>query len=251
MDYIIKDGIGSKNTTINTEKAISLALSSSELSGVSLNLNMTKDHYIVITAGDTLPGFSNIKIQNATLEELKVHNIGTRVSPQQILTLGEFLEYFHDDSKSFILTMDDHGANNKLFVEVVSRIVNQYPNMSLYIKSPVAEIVLYLRELVQFAKVGAILLNENPYFLKQDLDFYSLAKPTLCPYWSKQKSEEGVLLMVENICDEKVAVNTIREVQTFLKKMYMIVNDASTLSTIYPVCQKEIEGIENQKKDTL
>lgn len=244
MDYIIKNGISSKNTTANTEKAISLALGNTELSGISLNLNMTKDQKIVISSGNTLESEPNMKIQDATLDELRVFNVGTRVSPAQIMTLQEVLEHFDGDSKSFIFTMDNHGKNNKVFVETVAEIVNQYPNNNLYIKSPIAEIILYLRELVQFAKVGAILLDESTYFLKQNLDFYSLSGPSLCPYWSKQKSEEGTLLMVENIQDETEALDTIHEVKAFLKKMYMIVDDANTFHTIYSPCQKELASME-------
>ncbi len=244
MDYIIKNGVGSKNTTPNTEKSISLALGNNELSGVSLNLNMTKDHKIVISSKNYLEENPSIKIENATLEELRVYNIGTRVSPERIMTLEEVLTSFKNDPKSFIFTMENHGKNNRVFVEEVAKIVNQYPNSNIYIKSPIAEIILYLRDLVQFAKVGAILLDESTYFLKQNLDFYSLSGPSLCPYWSKQKSEEGTLLMVENIVDESDAVDTIHEVKLFLNKMYMIVNDATTLNTIYPVCQKELENLE-------
>ncbi|MDE5587068.1 MAG: hypothetical protein K2I72_01700, partial [Bacilli bacterium] len=185
-----------------------------------------------------------INIEDGTLEELRAYNIGTRVTPERIMTLEEVLNHFKNDPKAFIFTMENHGKNNKVFVEKVAEIVNQYPNSNIYLKSPIAEIILYLRDLVQFAQVGAVLLDESTYFLKQNLDFYCLAGPSLCPYWSKQKSEEGTLLMVENITDESAAVETIHEVKSFLDKMYMIVNDANTLKTIYPICQKELEALE-------
>lgn len=244
MDYIIKNGMGSKNTALNTEKSISLALHNPELLGVSLNLYMTKDHQIVISDTNIIKGSPNHEIKDYTLEELRVHNIGTRVNQEEIMTLENVLNSFKDSNKVFIFTINDVGNDNKIFVETVSNIVNNYPNSNLYIKSPNAEIVLYLRDLVQFASVGAVLLNQDTYFLKQHLDFYCLSGPSLCPFWSKQKSEEGVLLMVESIDDEEDAVSTIHEVQSFLKKMYMIIDDSNTFKTIYPVCQKKLETLE-------
>lgn len=244
MDYIIKNGMGSKNTTLNTEKSISLALHNPDLLGVSLNLYMTKDYHIVISDTNIVEGSPNHKIKDYTLEELRAHNIGTRVNREEIMTLESALRDFQNSNRVFIFTMNDVGKNNKIFVEKVSEIVNNYPNSDLYIKSPSAEIVLYLRDLVQFAQVGAILLNEDTYFLKQDLDFYCLSGPSLCPYWSKQKSEKGVLLMVESIENEEDAISTIHEVQSFLNKMYMIIDNTNVFQTIYPVCQKELESLE-------
>ena len=243
MDYIIKNGVGSKNTALNTEKSISLALNNPELLGVSLNLYMTKDNYIVISDTDMINSSLDYEIRNFTLEELRRHNIGTRVNREDIMTLESVLKDFHDSEKVFIFTMNDMGVDNKKFVEVVASIVNHYPNNNLYIKSPSREIVLYLRDFIQFAYVGAVLLNEDTYFLKQNLDFYCLSGPRLCPYWSKQKQEEGILLMVESIEDEQDAVTTIHEVQSFLNKMYMIIDNSNTFKTIYPVCQKELETL--------
>lgn len=243
MDYIIKNGMDSKNTALNTEKSISLALHNPELLGVSLNLYMTKDHRIVISDTNMVEGSPNYKIKDYTLEELRVHNIGTRVNREEIMTLENVLSDFKGSDKVFVFTMNDEGGDNKIFVETVANIVNNYPNSNFYIKSPSAEIVLYLRDLVRFASVGAVLVNQDTYFLKQDLDFYCLAGPSLCPFWSKQKSEEGVLLMVESIDDEEDAVSTIHEVQSFLNKMYMIIDDSNAFKTIYPVCQKELETL--------
>ena len=244
MDYIIKNGMGSKNTALNTEKSISLALNNPDLLGVSLNLYMTKDHHIVISDTNIVEGSPNARIEDFTLEELRIHNVGTRVNREEIMTLESVLNEFKDSEKAFIFTMNDTGRENKIFVENVAEIVNNYPNSNLYIKSPSAEIVLYLRDLVQFANVGAVLLNEDNYFLKQNLDFYCLSGPSLCPFWSKQKSEEGVLLMVESIVDEEDAVTTIHEVHSFLNKMYMIIDNTNTFKTIYPVCQKELKALE-------
>jgi len=144
--------------------------------------------------------------------------------------------------------MGEHGKDNKRFVEEVTKIINKYPNSNLYLKSSSSEIVLYLREFAQFAKIGAILIDTSPYFLKQQLDFYSLAGPSLCPYWSKQKSEEKTLLMVENVMNEDEAIDTIQETKDFLKKMYMIVNDIDIFNSIYDPCQKELETIEGINK---
>jgi len=244
MDYIIKNGVGSKNTALNTETAISLALQNPDLLGVSLNLYMTKDHHIVISDTNIVKGSPNSKIQDFTLEELRIHNVGTRVSREEIMTLESVLSNFKDCKKVLIFTMGDVGSDNKIFVETVANIVNQYSNRNLYIKSSSREIVLYLRDLVKFAQVGAVLLNEDTYFLQQNMDFYCLSGPSLCPYWSKQKSEEGVLLMVESIENEGDAVSMIHEVHSFVNKMYMIIDNTSTFQTIYPVCQKELEALE-------
>ena len=243
MDYIIKNGISSKNTTLNTEKSISLAFNNPELLGVSLNLYMTKDDYIVVSDTDIVNPSSNQKIRDFTLEELRRHNIGTRVNREEVMTLESVLRDFHGSEKVFIFTMNDMSVDNQQFVETVASIVNRYPNSNLYIKSPSKEIVLYLRDLIQFASIGAVLLNEDTYFLKQNLDFYCLSGPKLCPYWSKQKKEAGILLMVESIVNEKDAVSTIHDVQSFLNKMYMIVDDNNVFKTIYPVCQKELETL--------
>lgn len=248
MNYILQNGVCSKNTISNTEKAISLALSDQRVAGVSLNLYMTRDFKIVISSSDILKKKPNVKISDSTLSELRAHNIGTRVNRETILTLEEALNYFSKNTKEFIFTLGDCGPDNKKFVETVASVINLYPNCSIYVKSCVVENVLYLKELLHSAKVGAIILDKNPYFWKQNLDFYSLDNFELLSYYVddyiNQTADKKYSLMVEDISDEKEALLTIQELKKRLGCLSMIVSTWSDLNEFYTPCQKMVEELE-------
>lgn len=251
MNYILQNGVSSKNTISNTEKAISLALADERVSGVSLNLYMTRDYKIVISSQDTIENLPNVKISDYTLDELLVHNIGNRVNRESILTLEEALNYFCKNSKEFVFTLEDHGTNNKKFVEVVASIINLYPNCHICVKSSVAENVLYLKELVKSAKVGAIILDKNPYFWKKKLDFYCLDNFELLSYYAEdyinQTSNKKYSLMVEDISDEEEALSAIQELKKRLGCLSMIVSSWPDLNELYTPCQKMVEELEGIK----
>ena len=212
MKYIVKNGFKSKNYPANSLDAIKMALLSDDVSGVQLNINLTKDHHIVVYQFNCIENHHKHKISDLTLYDLKKYNLGNKIRQYRITTLEEVLEIFENSSKILLLNIDNYGENNKILVEKLAEVINSYSQNNVYIKSYVKEIVLELMESVKNAKIGAVINNADDFFEKLDLSFYSINMENNEIDSVVTASEIADYFMIENIGDKEDLENMKKQI---------------------------------------
>lgn len=168
MKLIIKDGVCSKNSPKNTMDSINLALKTECIEGISITARLTADGTIIVYSDNTI--MCN-NINKIPYNELLKYNIGTKIRKNRILTLEEVLKTCINSSKKIIIELVNCD-NNLLLVESLVELTNKYPNANIYLKTDVKEIIIYLKEIANNCKIGAIINNYDNYFWMLDLDFY-------------------------------------------------------------------------------
>lgn len=208
MKVITRYGISSKNTPQDTYDSLLLAINTDYIDGVEVNLNMTKDKEIIIYQSDSIENNPNYKIKESTLNDLAKHNLGSKVKKHRILTLKEALKLFESTSKLLILNFNDFGKLNLEMIKKTSSLVNLFPNDNVYIKSPCKEVILEMQNYIKKAKMGAVIMNLEPYFWELDLDFYSISvqktKINECSKHIQKKLEDNRYIMMGDINDSKI-----------------------------------------------
>lgn len=170
MKLIIKDGVSSKNSPKNTMDSINLALKTKCIEGISITVRLTQDGTIIVYS-DSIIMCNNIN--KIPYKELLKYNVGTKIRKNRILTLEEVLENCLRLSKKIVIKLVNCD-NNLLLVESLIELVNRYSTENIYLKTDVKEIIIYLKELANPCKIGAIINNYDNYFWDLDLDFYEI-----------------------------------------------------------------------------
>lgn len=238
MNLIVRNGASSKNTPADTYDSLLLAIHTDYIAGVEMNLNMTKDGKIVVYQTDAIDGHPNNKISDLTFTDLQKYNLGSKVKKHWILTLEETLKLFETTSKMLVLNLNSHGENNSTFTKTVSNLIDQYPNDNIYIKSPSKEIVLDMRDKVQKAKIGAVIMDVDHYFWDLDLDFYSVsvqhADINECSKYIKKEMDNNRYIMMGDIYDPSLYENVKTTLSDdIMEKSYIITSNVVALAKEY------------------
>ena len=177
MKLIAHKGLHSKNTKENTLSSILLANKNQKIDGIEFDVRLTKDNKVVVIHDKTIDRVSNGKgkVCEMTLDRLKKFNLGTFLKRERISTLDEILCKL-DSSKLLIIELKDEEENNDIFASKVLTIINNYPNLNIWMKSFSSEIVNYLKKYSNIP-VGIIISDKtnNIDFLDNDVDFYSIS----------------------------------------------------------------------------
>ena len=93
MKLIAHRGLHSKNTKENTLPALLLANKNTNLSGLELDVRLTRDNEVVVIHDEDINRVSNGKgkVRDMTLDRLKRFNCGTILKRERISTLDEAL----------------------------------------------------------------------------------------------------------------------------------------------------------------
>lgn len=174
MKVLVKNGASTKNTPSNSIDSFLLALNTNYIDGIEVNLNLTKDNNLIVYHCDSIMGHYKHKFSNLTLSDIDKYNLGTKVKKHNIITLDKLLKIFDNTSKLLVLNIDSHN-NNKILVDKLISIINNYPNDNIYIKSSSKEIILYIKDKIHNAHIGAVIMDREKYFWNLDLDFYSIS----------------------------------------------------------------------------
>lgn len=180
-----------------------LSLKRKDISGITITVHMTLDGVLVVYAKDNI---FNRKINQTTYQELLKYNIGTRIRKCKILTLKEVLDLFDGSSKKIIIDLADYQDRNQKLVESLLDLVSNYSNTNIYIKSVVKENVLYLRDIVNYCKLGATISNTDSYFWNLDLDFYSICYSKVDSNLIMKQLENNKIIMFEDIKDGNMEI---------------------------------------------
>lgn len=176
MNLIAHRGLHSKNTKENTLAAILLANRNNKLSGVELDVRLTRDDEVVVIHDDCIDRVSNGKgkVREMSLSRLKHFNYGTWIKKTTISTLEEVLSKLISSSL-VIIELKDEDIKNNILVKKVLEIIEKYPNLNIWLKSFSKEIVNKLKEFSKYP-VGILINKDNRELLDMDVDFYSISQ---------------------------------------------------------------------------
>lgn len=240
--YLIADGgISSKNTLVNTKGAISLSISTSFISGISLNVAYTKDEVFVIVDREALmfttKGAGYIK--NNTYNDLLHYNVGTKVLNARVITLKEVLDIYSKSNKMLVLNLDYQGNRTKKYIEDLLDLISYYPNINIFLKSFNKEIINLLKSSNTKARIGIIIDDSNLDEVNNSYDFYvinsiSIDKDTITRLLNNNK-----IIMTDLINAGGELINYYyRYGDYIINNLYIISDNTSRLN-------KEIELLDN------
>ena len=174
MYLIANGGISTKNTLVNTKGAISLSINANYISGISLNVAYTKDEVFVIADRDSLMFTTKGSgyLENNTYNDLLHFNIGTKVLNARVVTLKEVLDIYNNSNKKLILNLDYQGPRTNQYTYKLLDLINNYPDINIYLKSFDDEVLSILKDSNTKAKIGIIIDNDNLEELDNSYDFY-------------------------------------------------------------------------------
>ncbi len=238
MNLITRNGPSSKNTPTDTYDSLLLAIHTDYIAGVEMNLNMTKDGKIIVYQTDAIDNHPNYKISDLTYTELQKFNLGSKVKKHWIITLEDVLKLFETTTKMLVLNLNNHGENNSIFTKTIFNLIDQYPNDNIYIKSSCKEIVLDMKGTENKAKIGAVIMNTEPYFWDLNLDFYSVsiqhADINECSKYIKKQMNNNRYIMMGDIDSPNLYENVKSSLSNdIMDKSYIITSNVVSLAQEY------------------
>ena len=179
MNLIAHRGLHSKNTKENTLSAILLANRNTRLSGLELDVRLTRDNEVVVIHDEDINRVSNGKgkVCEMSLSRLKQFNYGTWIKRATISTLEEILSKLIS-SGLVVIELKDEDNKNNILVNKVLEIIEKYPNLNIWLKSFSKEIVSRLQKHSKYP-VGILISKDNKELLDMDVDFYSISRKVI------------------------------------------------------------------------
>lgn len=226
MNLILKNGICSKNSPINTIDSMMLTLKRKDISGVNITVQMTSDGILVVYTNNRI---FNHEINEITYKELIRFNIGTRIRKNRVLTLKEVLELFNGSFKKIVISLPDYKDKNQKLVEALLDVTNNYPNIDIYIKSFIKEDILYLRDIVNNCRLGAIVNDNDSYFWNLNLDFYSIGCSNVDYDLILKQLKNDNTIMFEDFKDRDIEM--INRISNYSDNIYVIMDSVNQFVT--------------------
>lgn len=153
----------------NTKEALLYALDLPYVSGVELDVRMTKDKKIVIIHDSMIDFVSNGSglVKDMTYKKLLKYNFGNIEKHSHISTLASFLNDVHND-KIILIELKDKDES---FADRVYKVINSYPKLNIYIASFNYELLLYFKNKYHYPCGLIIGLGQNTNRLYNHFDF--------------------------------------------------------------------------------
>ncbi len=237
LKIIAQGGVATKNTLINTKGAITLSLSTPFVDGIDVNVAYTVDNVFVIvdeaTIDFTTEGLGYI--QNNTYNDLLHYNTGTKVLRAIVVTLNEVLEIYKESNKILILNLRSQGERTKQYIEQLLALINNYPNINIYLTSRDTDVLKILRESDINFKIGARILGNNiNEWSNNNYDFYIIATNRITRLQIINKLNMNKEVMTELIQypgDLTYAYNQLGNI--ILDQMYVITYNPKIIDDAY------------------
>lgn len=223
MHFIAHRGLHSYEIGENTYEAIELASKVKLIDGIEIDVRLTSDNKVVVIHDKTIDRTSNGSgnIADMTLRELRKFNYGSNLSPSTINTLDEILNELNSFNL-LIIELKDEGTKNKILVDEVLKIINNFPNLNIWLKSFSLDIVNLLKNNSNYP-IGILIDKTRTAYLNEDVDFYSISKHVINKSIFKTLSNNGKTLMIWT-------VDSFNELEDLTKRLGEYLNDAYIIS---------------------
>ena len=234
MKVIANGGASTKNVANNTLDAIYLGLNAPYIDGFKFKLYLTKDKEIITLSDDIVELYTKglNEIDDYTLKDFLLFNVGSKVQKQQIVTLRQILYIFQNTNKYLILELADQKENNALFTDLVLNMVRSYSNsINIYLESENVEIVEYLKSTDNSYPIGIRVTEESTDNWYIDVDFYDINTTLLDDFNIRDKVKENKLIMIDEVNRMEVFDLIYAEYQDIFNYIYIITNQIANINS--------------------
>ena len=234
MKVIANGGASTKNVANNTLDAIYLGLNAPYIDGFKFKLYLTKDKEIITLSDDIVELYTKglNEIDDYTLKDFLLFNVGSKVQKQQIVTLRQILYIFQNTNKYLILELADQKENNALFTDLVLNMIRSYSNsINIYLESENKEIVEYLKSTDNSYPIGIRVTEESTDNWYVDVDFYDINTTLLDDFNIRDKVEENKLIMIDQVNRMEVFDLIYAEYQDIFNFIYIITNQIANINS--------------------
>lgn len=234
MKVIANGGASTKNVANNTLDAIYLGLNAPYIDGFKFKLYLTKDKEIITLSDDIVELYTKglNEIDDYTLKDFLLFNVGSKVQKQQIVTLRQILYIFQNTNKYLILELADQKENNALFTDLVLNMVRSYSNsINIYLESENVEIVEYLKSTDNSYPIGIRVTEESTDNWYIDVDFYDINTTLLDDFNIRDKVKENKLIMIDEVNRMEVFNLIYNEYNDIFDYIYIITSDIANINS--------------------
>lgn len=234
MKVIANGGASTKNVANNTLDAIYLGLNAPYIDGFKFKLYLTKDKEIITLSDDIVELYTKglNEIDDYTLKDFLLFNVGSKVQKQQIVTLRQILYIFQNTNKYLILELADQKENNALFTDLVLNMIRGYSNsINIYLESENVEIVEYLKSTDNSYPIGIRVTEESTDNWYIDVDFYDINTTLLDDFNIRDKVKENKLIMIDQVNRMEVFDLIYAEYQDIFNFIYIITNQIANINS--------------------
>ena len=234
MKVIANGGASTKNVASNTLDAIYLGLNAPYIDGFKFKLYLTKDKEIITLSDDIVELYTKglNEIDDYTLKDFLLFNVGSKVQKQQIVTLRQILYIFQNTNKYLILELANQKENNALFTDLVLNMVRSYSNsINIYLESENVEIVEYLKSTDNSYPIGIRVTEESTDNWYVDVDFYDINTTLLDDFNIRDKVVENKLIMIDQVNRMEVFDLIYAEYQDIFNYIYIITSQIANINS--------------------
>ena len=234
MKVIANGGASTKNVANNTLDAIYLGLNAPYIDGFKFKLYLTKDKEIITLSDDIVELYTKglNEIDDYTLKDFLLFNVGSKVQKQQIVTLRQILYVFQNTNKYLILELADQKENNALFTDLVLNMIRGYSNsINIYLESENVEIVEYLKSTDNSYPIGIRVTENSKDNWYIDVDFYDINTTLLDDFNIRDKVKENKLIMIDEVNRMEVFDLIYAEYQDIFNFIYIITNQIANINS--------------------
>ena len=234
MKVIANGGASTKNVANNTLDAIYLGLNAPYIDGFKFKLYLTKDKEIITLSDDIVELYTKglNEIDDYTLKDFLLFNVGSKVQKQQIVTLRQILYIFQNTNKYLILELANQKENNALFTDLVLNMVRSYSNsINIYLESENIEIVEYLKSTDNSYPIGIRVTEESTDNWYVDVDFYDINTTLLDDFNIRDKVKENKLIMIDQVNRMEVFDLIYAEYQDIFNYIYIITSQIANINS--------------------
>ncbi len=234
MKVIANGGASTKNVANNTLDAIYLGLNAPYIDGFKFKLYLTKDKEIITLSDDIVELYTKglNEIDDYTLKDFLLFNVGSKVQKQQIVTLRQILYIFQNTNKYLILELANQKENNALFTDLVLNMIRSYSNsINIYLESENNEIVEYLKSTDNSYPIGIRVTEESTDNWYIDVDFYDINTTLLDDFNIRDKVKENKLIMIDQVNRMEVFDLIYAEYQDIFNYIYIITNQIANINS--------------------
>ena len=234
MKVIANGGASTKNVANNTLDAIYLGLNAPYIDGFKFKLYLTKDKEIITLSDDIVELYTKglNEIDDYTLKDFLLFNVGSKVQKQQIVTLRQILYIFQNTNKYLILELANQKENNALFTDLVLNMVRSYSNsINIYLESENVEIVEYLKSTDNSYPIGIRVTEESTDNWYIDVDFYDINTTLLDDFNIRDKVKENKLIMIDEVNRMEVFDLIYAEYQDIFNYIYIITSQIANINS--------------------
>ena len=234
MKVIVNGGASTKNVASNTLDAIYLGFKAPYIDGFKFKLYLTKDKEIITLSDDIVELYTKglNEIDDYTLKEFLLFNVGSNVQKQQIVTLKQILYVFQNTNKYLILELADQKENNALFTDLVLNMIRGYSNsINIYLESENVEIVEYLKSTDNSYPIGIRVTENSRDNWYVDVDFYDINTTLLDDFNIRDKVAENKLIMIDQVNRMEVFDLIYVEYQDIFNYIYIITSQIANINS--------------------